>query len=89
MSMNAETWFMRYAPIAVPCPNCGGRVWFGVDYDWPPELGGDFVQDRCECEKCKAEWTTKNAPKDFSVPGGEYWNVVVPFTDIDFFEVVE
>lgn len=83
MSMSNETWFIRYAPIAVPCPKCGGRVWMGSDYDWPPELGGDFIQDRCECEKCKTEWTEENAPKDFSVNGGGYWNVVIPTTDED------
>lgn len=74
--MGEEIWFVRYAPIAVPCPECGGKVWFGNDYDWPPDRGGNFLADRCVCEKCKREWTVDDAPKEFSSPDGEMWNIV-------------
>lgn len=68
--------WMRHSEMVVPCPNCGGKVWFGADYDWLPELGGEWMRDLCVCEQCKAEWTEATAPKDFSTPDGEFWNVV-------------
>jgi hypothetical protein len=70
-----EIYFIRCAPIAVPCPACGGKVWFGTDYDWPPNLGGDPIEDRCVCAGCKREWTIFDAPDNFMTPDQESWNV--------------
>ena len=75
MSMSNETWFRKIAYLAVPCPKCGGKVWFGDLYDWPPELGGDYIRDECHCEECKAEWTSDDAPEQFTSKDGECWNI--------------
>jgi hypothetical protein len=73
--MSNEVWFMKFAPLAVLCPKCGGKVWFGMDYDWPPELGGNYIEDRCQCASCKSEWRVDDAPPEFTAKDGECWNV--------------
>lgn len=75
--MSGEIWFVRYAPIAVPCPSCGGKVWFGHNYDWPPDLGGNYIGDLCKCAGCWQEWTADDAPPEFTSADGAMWNVVV------------
>lgn len=72
-----KIYFVPVAPMLVNCPKCAGKVWFGMDFDWPPELGGDYVGDRCICETCKAEWVNEDAPPEFTMieDGESYWNV--------------
>lgn len=69
-----------HTPLTVACPKCGGRLWFGEAYDWPPDRGGDFLDHVVECEHCGAEWCTANAPDEFITPSGEYWKVAIPTT---------
>lgn len=78
-----EVWFERRLVIAVPCPKCGGKVWLGDNYNWPPELGGDQEYESCVCESCKSEWLTEEAPPEFSADA-EHWNAYLPDTDRPF-----
>lgn len=74
MSWNTETWFYPTGDLLTACPNCGGLVTVGTEYDWPAELGGDPVGHKCICNQCRAEWLEDECPPDFATPNGIYWN---------------
>ena len=75
LDVNPETLFHRYKSLKAPCPNCGGVVWFGTNY----QPGGVVLGDSVRCATCQAEWTEDDdVPVGFRTPGGDYWNVHRP-----------
>lgn len=55
--MNGETWQYPSGEFCVLCPKCntGTLLWEQL-FDWPPFLGGDFVDDVIRCTRCGTEW---------------------------------
>lgn len=73
--MNGDTWWRKYKKLNSPCANCGDVVFLGSNYDWIPELGGEFTNDEVRCLTCGSAWLSDEAPKNFFTRNGEYWNV--------------
>lgn len=49
-------WFIENAECVKLCPNCGGKLFWGDVYNWPPDRGGDWQDCEIHCHTCGRQW---------------------------------